>query len=407
MKITINAITNDEKNYFKGHIGKESYSVEASPEAKELLVGAQQNIADCDTAAAVQVILTNTLEAIERLRVAEDGKLETVLSDDLFLNPKTGKYHVKFEDKMSKKPIHKFFVNKMIEANDKDLDPKPWLIFWVRLMRNELFRKDEAKVENIVRYLEKQHIDEEKKTALLEEGYSADVATFKATFDQVSITEEGILATFKYVRLRNKKFVVEKDEKTGEQNVVEKDKYERKLVINEDTGEIISDKLDIPEHVEELKFAPPIMGDSGDAFTCRDLDDVTEKPTTGHIVQVGKVHELLKGFDAVNCDDSSAGVRGLHTGGYMYVQGFGGKTDYLIDCLIAPEDIGAVCDIRYDREGAVRSKRYMAVGATFQVSKGMYHPSNYAKMLDGEWETAKEAMVNKAKDKIVKIEGLQ
>jgi hypothetical protein len=403
--ITINAITNDEKNYFKGKIGKEQYSVEASPEAKKFLTDAQASLAACETFEEVQVILVNTLAAIERLRVSEDSQLETILANDLFLNKKTGKYHVKLGDNTSKKAVHQFFVDKMIEANDKGLDPKPWLIFWVRLMRNPLFKKDDAKVENLVAYMKKQHLDSKKRQELKDEGYSDDVASFKATFDQVSITEEGILATFKYVRLRNKKFVVEKDEKTGEQTVVEKDKYERKLVVNEDTGEVISDELDLPKAAEELKFAPPVMGDSGDAFTCRALDDIQDK-SVGHVVQVGKVHELLEGFNAVNCNDSQGGVKGLHTGGYMYVQGFGGKTDYLIDCLIAPEDIGAVCDVSRSQEGAVRSKRFMATGAHFQVSSGMYHPSAYAKFLDGEWDTAKAEMIEKAKEKIKKVDEL-
>jgi hypothetical protein len=37
-----------------------------------------------------------------------------------------------------------------------------------------------------------------------------------STFDQISITEEGILAAFKYVKLIDQKYIVEKDDK-GEQ----------------------------------------------------------------------------------------------------------------------------------------------------------------------------------------------
>ena len=57
--ITINAITNDEKNYFKGKIGKEQYSVEASPEAKKFLTDAQASLTDCETYEEVQVILAD------------------------------------------------------------------------------------------------------------------------------------------------------------------------------------------------------------------------------------------------------------------------------------------------------------------------------------------------------------
>lgn len=407
MKITINAITNNEKKYLKGYIGKESYTVENSPEAQKFLTDAQHDITLCDTAEEAISITDETLAAIEKLRISEDAKLESVLGEDLYLDPKTGEYHIRFEDRLSEAPIHKFFVNKMIEANDRGLNPKPWLIFWVRLMRNELFRGNETKIERLVEYMGAQHLDEDKKASLMEEGYAEDVATFRATFDQLSITEEGILVTFKYVSLRNKKFVVEKDEKTGEQTIVEADRYTRKLVINEDTGEVISDELDLPKYAEELKFVPPVMGDSGDAFTCRELDDVSVDPVTGHNVQIGKVHELLDGFKAVNCNDNVYGSKGLHVGSHQYVQGFGGITDYLIDCLVAPEDVGAVADLRESSEGAIRCKRYMAVGAVFQVSKGMYHPSNYAKMLDIEWDEAKAALTEVATKQLEDIDKLQ
>ena len=82
--------------------------------------------------------------------------------------------------------------------------------------------------------------------------------------------------------------------------------------------------------------------------------------------------------------------------GHYYVEGYGGKTRFLLDCLVAPEDIGAVCDVTsHGSDGAIRCRRYMAVGAHFVVSRGMYHPSKYAKMLDGEWDVAKEDAIGK------------
>ena len=87
--------------------------------------------------------------------------------------------------------------------------------------------------------------------------------------------------------------------------------------------------------------------------------------------------------------------------GYYYVEGYGGKTSYLVDCLIAPEDIGAVCDTNDWRnsEGAIRCKRYMVTGGHELINRGMYHPSSYASMLDIEWSAAKlEAIKGLEKD---------
>jgi hypothetical protein len=83
-------------------------------------------------------------------------------------------------------------LSKMIEASEKG-SPKPWLVFW-RLMRNKLYMKNSTKVETLVEYLKAQYLDEAASAKLVEEGYSSTMANQLSTFDQISITEEGILA---------------------------------------------------------------------------------------------------------------------------------------------------------------------------------------------------------------------
>jgi hypothetical protein len=58
----------------------------------------------------------------------------------------------------------------MIEASEKGLSPKPWLVFWVRLMRNKLYMKNSTKVETLVEYLKAQYLDEAASAKLVEEG---------------------------------------------------------------------------------------------------------------------------------------------------------------------------------------------------------------------------------------------
>jgi len=400
--ITINVVKVDEKEFFRGNIGKKVYNVLVSDEVRDFLTDAQEQLTTCEDFAAAQKVLDETFEKIDAFRIAEDSALEEILKDDLFLDKKTGKYHIKLDDKIGKEPIDKFFVNKMIEANDKGLNPRPWLIFWVRLMRNELYINNKSKVKTLVSYLKAQYTCEKTAEALVKEGYSQEVANERSTFDQISITEEGILAAFKYVQLSDTKFTVEKDEKTGEQKIIEKPRYGRKLEVDENTGKVTKDELDLPTISEEFVFYPPVMGKSGgNPFTCSDLADISEESAKGHIIKVGKVHELAKGFNQVNTNDSSCCVPGLHLGGHYYVRGYGGQTNYLLDCLVAPEDIGAVCDVTaHGSDGAIRCRRYMTVGAHFVVSKGMYHPSKYAKLLDAEWIAAKATIIGKLGEKV-------
>lgn len=403
--ITINEISINEKSYLKGFIGKTPYSVENTEKSLTLLKEAAAEVNAAESFEDVNNIYEQTLKALEEVKAdGNDMLLKEVLKDDLYFNEKTEQYHVKYEGKIFDKPVHKFFVDKMIEANDKGLDPKPWLIFWVRLMRNDLFYNNDFKVQRLISYLSAPYLDKEAADKLVEEGYSNNIAEQLSTFDQISITEQGILAAFKYVRLINEKFVVEKDEETGEQRIVSKPRYERKLEVDENTGEITKDELDLPEYAEDILFEPPVMGKSGDAFLRYTIDEDKETAEEGHFVSVGMIHELPEGFKQVNTDDNSWAVPGLHLGGYYYVQGFGGRTDYLVDCLVAPEDIGAVADIREsNQEGAIRCKRYYVVGAHFKVSKGMYHPSEYAKLLDDEWVELKKELIKKKEAEIAEL----
>jgi hypothetical protein len=65
-----------------------------------------------------------------------------------------------------------------------------------------------------------------------------------------------------------------------------------------------------------------------------------------HVIKIGKIHALTAGFGQVNTNDNQSCVKGLHLGGHYYVKSYNGVSSYLVDCLVAPEDIGAVCDVR-------------------------------------------------------------
>lgn len=392
--ITINVIKLNEIEYLNGKIGKAAYSVVFSPEVRDNLVALSKKYNESTSVKEANEVLAEALVLVETVKSVSSNSLTEVLKGDLSYNPKTHSYHVISGGKTSVEPVHDFFCKKMIEANDKGLSPKPWLIFWVRLMRNNLYSSSKKKVQVLVDYLAAQYVDEDNIKKLEEEGYSNKVAKQLSTFDQISITEEGILAAFKYVALIDKKYVVEKDDK-GEQVIKHVDMYERTLEVDPITGEITKDELNLPSEAEDFTFEPPVCGQNHDPFTSKELSDTSEAPALAHTIKVGRIHELTPGFGQVNTNDDASCVKGLHLGGYYYVKGFGGATKYLVDCLVAPEDIGAVCDVNRTDDGAIRCRRYMVVGAHFAVSRGMYHPSSYSKMLDTEWDAIKADIIEK------------
>jgi hypothetical protein len=390
--ITINVIKVNEVEYLAGKIGKEGYSVEFSSDLRDVLVAYAKRYNSSTTVAEAGKVLEDALIAVQTVKAGSNNALTEILKDDLSYNPKTNSYHIISEGKTSVAPVHQFFCDKMIEASEKGLSPKPWLVFWVRLMRNSLYSKDKNKVQTLVNYLRAQYLDEEAAAKLVEEGYSSKIANQLSTFDQISITEEGILAAFKYVKLIDKKFVVEKDA-NGEQVIKQVAMYERKLEVDPITGEITKDELELPSHAEDFTFEPPLQGQNYDAFTCKDVNDISDAPVMAHVIKIGKIHELAKGFSQVNTNDSQSCVKGLHLGGHYYVKSYNGISSYLVDCLVAPEDIGAVCDVHRGDDGAIRCRRYMVTGGHFAVSKGMYHPSSYAKLLDEEWIDIKAKVI--------------
>jgi hypothetical protein len=73
------------------------------------------------------------------------------------------------------------------------------------------------------------------------------------------------------------------------------------------------------------------------------------------------------------------------------VKSYNGVSSYLVDCLVAPEDIGAVCDVRRE-DGAIRCRRYMVTGGHFAVSKCTTHHLTQ-KMLDAEWIEVKAKVI--------------
>lgn len=390
--ITLSEVTMDDVSYLKGKIGKQNYVVLGTTEVKEKLKAFSTAADVAESFEDVAKIEKEALEFIDGSNKENADALSEILKDDLYYNDAVNEYYIKVNGKIGKDAVHSFIVDKMRLAVEKELSPKPWLMFWVRLMRNKLYRKDSVKVTQLMNYLEASYTDKENIKKLVEQGYSEKVAEGLSIFDQISITETGLLAAFKYVSLVDHKFVVEKDEKTGEQSIVKKDKYERKLEVDELTGVVLSDKLALPTSAEDFDFLPPIMGTGGDAFLKYSIDDAGQQDKKeGHLIGVGKIHELPKGFAQVNCEDSSSGVKGLHLGGYYYVQGFGGQTAYLVDCLVAPEDIGAVCDVDNWRhnEGAIRCRKYYVTGAHFAVNRGLYHPNKYSNLLNDVWEAAK------------------
>ena len=90
--------------------------------------------------------------------------------------------------------------------------------------------------------------------------------------------------------------------------------------------------------------------------------------------------------------------------GWQYVKSYEGLNCQLLECFVDPAEIGAICDIWNNTDGAIRVREYFVYGAVKGRTKGIYHSSTYAKMKDNEWEEYKIAAVKSANEAVESLQ---
>ena len=401
--VTLSVKEFDGTQRLLGTINKQPFNIVYSDDAKENILSFGEQMEDAETVEGFNKIVADAMEYIASVSVSV---IEEVAGTDLMHDKTKNQYFLKIGDVVSKVPVHPVIVERVQKAVDLGLSPAPWIKFWTRWMQNPNLSVE--KTEYMMNYVTTLFTDEKKVTTYLEDGFSEDMANELATFDQISITKEGLLAAFKYVRLKDTTKHVEIDEKTGEQKIVEtKQSLTGKGSVAVDANDKVIKTEGAKKLAEDLIFIPPMMGSGGDAFTCEPLSEQTKfEDFSGHVVRVGMRHRL-QGWSNVNCQDGRCCTNGLHVGGYHYVQGFGGKTELLVDCLINPAHVGAITDMITDGSGrgdsAMRVLEYYVVGTHFTVNKSMYHPSAYAELLDREWDKYKAEAIKAADEALGEV----
>lgn len=318
-------------------------------------------------------------------RLANANATDTITDacKDLSLDTKTGNYYVKVGNKVSKHPVPTPIVDVILESVEKEIDPTPIVKAWIRFLRNPNFTSEKAQL--FAQYITAIIVDTEEVTRLMEEeGFTFEKARDRATYNDVAITNEGLIVAKKYARLLTEHWEI--DSETNEAKKVPSFKTTKS--VDKFSGEV-TEETEMPEFAEALTFEPPVMGRSGDKFFCGDVKD--------HIIRVGQVHEL-EDWSQVNTNDHTSCVKGLHVGGLQYVASYSGLNCQLLDCFVDPADIGAICDLgRFEgSDGAIRVKAYYIYGATNGRTKGIYHSSKYAEMRDEAWEAYKKEAVEAA-----------
>jgi len=355
--ITVNQIGNS----ITGSINGKPYGVNFSQEKYDQLVALQKQSMEVDTMEEFNSIVDQFVAATTQ---SFDETVATV-HPNIHVNQTTGKFYLKEGDKVSKFPMPQSFVDRILKSVDKNIDVTPLIKLWTRILRNPNLTAKKAK--RLTNYVAKTYVDQELVAELVKEGVSKEVAVERATSYQVSVTQEGLLVTYKVSREIKHRYEFDEN---GNKVVVPR--YTPNKTIDDITG-VVTVEENLPQYVEDRIFEPAVVGQSHDAFFCGDK--------LGHVIRVGQRHFLEK-WDQVNTNDDQSCVKGLHVGNLDYIRGYQNSGTETHNIFVDPMYVGAVTD---DGSGALRVKEYFVFSSFAGVNKSIYHSSKYAAVTDAAY----------------------
>ncbi len=382
--LTLNVIQDGDNKVITGTVNGEKFNLNYTEAIYASLLVHKEEFESIE-------IMDDYEKWVETVKKVLDTDTEdiTTACPDLMRSPK-GTYHIQVDSIVSKKSVPQPIVDVILESIEKGISPTPIIKAWIRFLRNPNFSP--SKADNFAAYITAEIIDREELDRLMEEeGYIYSKAELRATYNDVAISQEGLVVGKKYARLLTEGWEID-----PETNKAVKTKlgYIEPDTIDGHTGVITEGGVAKSTFNEDLIFEPPMMGTSGNAFLCGQQE--------GHIIKVGQKHTLEK-WSMVNTNDNTSCVPGLHIGGWQYVQSYKSINAQLLECFVDPAEIGAICDIGYG-DGAMRVREYFIYGATEGRNKGIYHSSHYAKQKDADWEKYKKEAIKKSNEL---MEGLQ
>lgn len=300
LTINVQKAVNDER--LNGSLNGKAFNV---PFTKDLYDKLKDSAKSLETIEEVSDFDAWTESVQSILDGTDQGDVITSACQDLMVDNATGKYYLIADGKTSKVAVPQRLVDVILESVEKEIDATPIIKAWTKFLRNVNFT--EAKAELFAQYITALTVDSDELNKLIEdEGYTYDKAVDRATYNDVAITQEGLIVTKKYAKLLTEGWTIDKETNKA----VKTPLFVTTKSVDQFSGEV-TEKTDMPEFAEELTFEPPMQARSGNAFSCHGIGE--DEPKLDHVVRVGKIHRL-KDWSQVNTNDHQSCVPGLHVG---------------------------------------------------------------------------------------------
>jgi len=341
------------QNTIAGVVDGKPFNMARTPENEAFLVNAQaENMPEKDVLDYVKSSRSN----------------EIALSNKyLVFRPATDEYFLAFDGYRSKIAIPEVLRVKIEDSYDKDIDFMPIIKSWALLLSNPRYTPTMAKY--FAKYLSTTYTDRaEVRRLMTEEDYTREAATALATYQDIAITQEGLMATYKVAEIVTWEYIMELQE-DGTYEKVKRDSLNRiAATIDPVTGEELEpEKFQKPDTKEEFIFTPAI---------CKHGHKFYSGDKIGYIYQVGKMQYLPE--EAPRNLNNTFGGGGLYIGGLNYVDGYRSQGSHVLTCFASPIDI-----LSFQDDGhAIRVDALMPNNVWDEEAKlsGIYHSSDYGKM---------------------------
>lgn len=367
---------NRSENLITGSVNGQPFSVTFSEEKYKEMLALEEKANKVETMEELKAIVNDFIP----LTKESYKEIVETITPYIHVNRATNQFFLKWNNVISSRPLPNAFAEKLITSVEKGIDIMPLLKCWVRFQRNPNYTA--AKAELFSNYITSTFVNQKKVNELVEkEGLSTDKAVELATTNQVAITKEGLLVTYKVLKEVRHKYELNENEE-----VITKSRYTKS--VDPDTGLVTYQE---PEHDEDRLFEPPVQGQSGDEFTCIG----NGRNGKGHHIRVGCLH-ALESWSQVDCNDSHSCVKGLHAGNLSFIRGYQQDGTVTANVFVDPMHIGAI--VPHD-DNAMRVKQYFVHSIFNGVNKNIYHSSTYAAITDKEFQVWLEEVVKASKQK--------
>jgi hypothetical protein len=372
MLLTVNKVN----EVLSGVLGNLKYSIPFNSDVYVALLRLEELFDVVDTPANAKILIE---QATELVKGAEIKKAMEAFGDSLMFDSAKQKYYLISNNVVSSIPLPKVLADKIVEATEKGLSAQPLIKAWTWFLKNPKFNMTKAK--HFAEYITNTYVDDQVRKDLIEAGYTYEIATQMATYNDVAITKNGLLSTYKYAQIKYKVY--------NEQGELI-DRYASTFDPESGQGTV-----QLPENAEDYYLIPPIMGEGGDAFFAGE--------TLGHRIVVGQAH-VLDSWDKVDTTDGAFARKGLHLGGQAYIKGYGGHSRLLLNCFVNPMNIA-----RFDHSGngAVVVKEYFVHSAEFAPNKAMYHESSYLERSKEQWTEMRAEGIKNSEEAIKALKAKQ